>query len=202
MVDALIFDLDGVIVDNNDSHAEAWRVFLERYDITISEDEFKDRFFGKHNDEIINALFPDVEGDDAVALYEEKEAIYRDLYEPTSLPGLNELLERADEYLAVATNAPAQNMHYVLDALDLKHYFDVIKLGADVDRAKPYPDIYEAVAHELDVDPPKCIVFEDSPTGVEAAKRAGMTVVGVLTTFTRDELEADTYIHDFTAFES
>ncbi len=199
-MDAFIFDLDGVIVDNNDYHWKAWKQFLRDEEVTISLERFKQDFFGKRNDQILRALFPDKTEEEREALAAEKEALYRDIYAEDIEPvtGLVDLLERSEKQHGVATSAPQENLDFVLDELDLRDHFDATLHGGDVEQPKPDPEIYDRMADELGVAHTDCLVFEDSPPGVEAGKRAGMLVIGVLTTCSEEELdEADGYIRNF-----
>jgi HAD superfamily hydrolase (TIGR01509 family) len=122
-----------------------------------------------------------------LALNLEKESVYRELYAPhrKTVGGFDELIARArleGAALAVATAAPARNNEFTLDGLDLRRHFDVIVGAADVARGKPNPDGFLLAAERCGVAPQGCIVFEDAPLGVEAARRAGMRCVVLTTT--------------------
>jgi HAD superfamily hydrolase (TIGR01509 family) len=113
------------------------------------------------------------------------------------IPGIREFLDRyPDLPKAVASNAEPQNIDFVLDRFDLRRYFPVTVNGMQVARPKPFPDVYLEAARQLNIAPKLCIVFEDSPTGVEAARAAGMRVVGVVTTPTTFE-DVQLEIKDF-----
>ena len=108
-------------------------------------------------------------------------------------------IKKRDKKLAIATTAPKENREFVLNALGLEEYFEVILGEEDVQKGKPDPEIYLKTAELLGVAPDSCIVFEDSPVGVASAKNAGMTVVGITTTHSEDELEkADIIVQNFT----
>jgi HAD superfamily hydrolase (TIGR01509 family) len=113
------------------------------------------------------------------------------------IPGIREFLDRyPDLPKAVASNAEPQNIDFVLDRFDLRRYFPVTVNGMQVARPKPFPDVYLEAARQLNAAPGSCIVFEDSPTGVQAARAAGMRVVGVVTTPTTFE-DVQLEIKDF-----
>ncbi len=192
---ALIFDMDGVIVDSNPWHRRAWKEYNRRLGIETTEAMLQ-RMYGKRNDELILDFFGDFFGDflgprlgagEVFAHGAAKEALYRELMGPSLdaslVAGVREFLARHTGLkLAVATNAEPANVDFVLDNTGLGHFFHAIVNGHEVSRPKPDPEIYLRVARELGVDPAACVVFEDSYTGVEAGLAAGMTVVGLSTT--------------------
>ena len=133
-----------------------------------------------------------------------KEELYQKLYAPDieEVPGLKELLRQLrarNLKLAIATTAPEMNRSFGLRALGLTDAFDAILGDEHATHGKPHPDIYLKTAKRLNVDPAHCLVFEDTPVGVEAGKKAGMRVVGLLTTHSPQDLnEADLRVKDFT----
>jgi beta-phosphoglucomutase family hydrolase len=187
-VEALIFDMDGVIVDSNPLHREAWARFNLRYGIETTE-AMHLRMYGKRNDEIVRDYFGDSLSDaDVAARGREKEALYREMIgeriEEMLVPGLRSFLERYQNVpMAVSTNAEPENVDLVLDRTKLRAYFRVVVDGHQVRNPKPHPDVYLLAAKRLGVAPERCAVFEDSHSGVAAARAAGMTVIGVCTTF-------------------
>jgi beta-phosphoglucomutase len=184
---ALIFDMDGVIVHSNPVHCEAWRLYCGRFGIQ-ADDAMLARMYGKRNDEIVRDYFgPAVGGEEAAAHGAAKERLYRQIMAPvlgrSLVPGVREFLaQNAGLPMAVATNAEPDNVDFVLDAGGLRACFQAVVDGHMVSRPKPCPDIYLHAAAALGADPAGCIVFEDSLTGVEAARAAGMRVVGLRTT--------------------
>ena len=183
---ALIFDLDGVIVNSNSVHAIAWRKYLAQF--AINSAEIERTMFGKRNDEIVREVFgEDLPEGEVAAHGAAKEAIYRDIMRPrleeNIVPGVRSFLERyAGMPMAVASNAERPNVDFVLEESGLASHFRVAFDGAQVARPKPAPDIYLMAAESLATAPANCIVFEDSMPGVEAALAAGMRVVGLQTT--------------------
>lgn len=205
---AVIFDMDGVIVNTNPYHRTAWREFYQRYGKTLSDADFVAHVSGKHNTDIVAHLFAGqtLVPDEVLRLGNEKEALFRELYRPDIVPidGLTDFLKAlkaADVLTAVATSAPVENLDFVIDALGLRPYFDALLNESMVSRPKPDPEIYRKAMAMLSVEPGESIVFEDSMAGIQAAKASGATVVGVATTQTPDELRpfVDDVIQDFTA---
>ena len=185
---ALIFDMDGVIVDSNPMHRESWVAFNRRYGLETTE-AMHESMYGKRNDEIVRNFFGGHLSDGEIyARGRAKEQLYREMIagriESMLVPGLRDFLDRHRGLpLAVATNAEPENVAFVLDETHLRQYFQVIVDGHQVKRPKPHPDVYLRAAELLGVEPAKCVVFEDSYSGVEAAVAAGMPVVGILTTY-------------------
>ena len=205
---AIIFDIDGTMIDNMPIHKHAWREFCARKNIVLTDDDFRNKVSGLRNDQICKNLFgDDISDEDIEAYAAEKEAVYREIYKPyiKEVPGLTNVLERLKEKnlkLAIATTAPKENRKFVLEALNMQDSFDIILGEEDVQKGKPNPEIYLKTAGLLKVDPTTCLVFEDSPVGVASAKNAGMTVVGITTSHSAEELKgADIIIEDFTELE-
>lgn len=206
---AFIFDMDGTIVDNMDFHTRSWITFFERRGTSIDADEFFRTTAGRQGREIIRSYLGEHLSDVEVsALNTEKEQVYRELYGPhrKTMDGFDALiaLAKADGVaLAVATAAPPGNIEFTLDGLDLRRHFDAVVGAADVARGKPHPDVFLLAAERCGVAPEHCIVFEDAPLGVEAARRAGMRAVVLTTTLPAEAFaEFDNVIHiapDFSA---
>jgi beta-phosphoglucomutase len=185
-----LFDMDGVVVNSTPLHTEAWRRYLSARGLTIPD--LEDRMLGKHNSEIVREFLHDEElTDEQVAEHgARKEALYREMMEPVLeqhlVPGLREFLRTYEAVpKGLASNAETANVEFVLQKASLEPYFRAVVSGQQVARPKPHPDIYLTVAERLSAPPNRCIVFEDSHTGVEAATRAGMRVVGLTTTLSK-----------------
>lgn len=190
MTRAFIFDMDGTLADSMPFHEQAWNALMPELGVKVDRDEFFRWSAGLTNREIFPRLLGRALADDELkALSERKEALYRQLYAPHCAPlrGTVEFLretERAGIQRAVGTAAPPENVTLVLDGLDLRRYFQTVVGGADIRHGKPDPDVFLIAAARLGVQPSDCLVFEDAPAGVEAARRAGMQCVVVTTTLT------------------
>jgi beta-phosphoglucomutase len=182
---ALIFDLDGVVVDSMPVHEIAWRQYLES--LGIRDEGLLARMHGRRNDDIVlDFLGPAADQRSVQEHGSAKERLYRELMRDHLMdhmvPGVRGFLGQAGGTpLGLASNAERPNIDFVLDGAALRPYFQVIVDGSQVEFPKPAPDIYLLAAHELGIDPRNCIVFEDSPVGVAAARAAGARVVGLLT---------------------
>ncbi|MBO5895344.1 MAG: HAD family phosphatase [Alistipes sp.] len=206
MLKGVLFDMDGVLVNNLEVHRAAFAEFFRRYGVERSFEELS-RVFGKGNDDIMSELMPRevVERVGIRELGHEKEAIYREIYAPTITPqpGLLTFLDECEAEglkCAVGSSGYRANVDFVLDKCNIERYFDYAVAGDEVTRCKPDPEIYLTAAAKLGLRADECVVFEDAEAGIEAAKRAGMRVVALATTFNHDFLEttdADYIIDDF-----
>jgi beta-phosphoglucomutase len=184
---ALVFDMDGVLVDSNPLHREAWEVYNRRHGIATDE-AAHGRMYGRRNDEIVRDFFGDQLSEADVAAHgAAKEALYREMMssslESALVPGVREFLSRhASVPMGVASNAEPANIAFLLDRAQLRPFFRVAVDGHQVHHPKPHPEIYLMTADLLGVPPADCVVFEDSEAGVAAGLAAGMRVVGVATT--------------------
>ena len=201
---AVIFDMDGVIVDNMEYHKKAWGIFLNKYAPDIDLEEFS-KHFGKVNRDLLKIVFKkEVSEEEESRFGEEKEAIYREIYADHIVPiaGLLDFLDSLKDNnvkTAVATAAPRVNMDFVFEKTGLRKYFDVLVDATEVTRGKPDPEIYVKAAQRLGCLPDSCLVFEDSFPGVQAAKEAGMKVVALATSHPAESLQgAERVIRDFT----
>ncbi|MFN3402729.1 MAG: HAD family hydrolase [Cytophagaceae bacterium] len=207
---AVIFDMDGVIVDNHLFHYRAWVDFCSKYDITINEEIYYTRMSGKTNDVLVKMFFGgNIQPEKVRDLGEEKEAVYRELIQKdiqpvTGLIPFLQDLKNSGIPLAVATNAPLSNINFTLQATGTQQFFSKIIDASMVSKGKPSPEIYLKAASELNTIPENCLVFEDSFTGIEAARAAGMKVAGVATTHKMDEISrlTDITIIDFTVINA
>jgi len=184
---ALIFDMDGVIVDSNPLHREAWTKFNRRYGLETT-DAMLERMYGRRNDQIVRDFFGGgLAPEEVAARGAAKEELYRELasgrIEEILVPGLRPFLDRyRGAPLAVASNAEPENVNFLLDRAGLRSYFRAVVDGQQVIHPKPHPEIYLRAAELLNIAPSNCVVFEDSLTGITAARAAGMRVIGVRTT--------------------
>lgn len=179
--------MDGVIVDSNPQHRLAWEAFNRRYGLETTEDMHR-RMYGRRNDQIVRDFFGDLLTEEEVAARGfAKEALYREMIadrvDSMLVPGLRDFLDRHRATpKAVASNAEPANVDFMLDRTGLRPYFRVVVDGHQVAHPKPSPDIFLRAAGLLGVPPAECLVFEDSHSGVEAARAAGMKIIGLRTT--------------------
>jgi HAD superfamily hydrolase (TIGR01509 family) len=198
----VIFDMDGTMVNNMMAHHRAWQRKLAELGLELSMEEVHERIHGV-NEEILERLFGDrFTAADRKRIAAEKEAAYREVFkeELQLLSGLEDFLEYLFEEevpMAIGTAAPAENVDFVLDELDLRRYFGAIRHAGDVTRGKPDPQVFELAAEGIDVPVQQCLIFEDSPTGAEASERAGAACVVLTTTHQPSEFEARTNILHF-----
>lgn len=187
----VIFDMDGVLVDNSQAHLLAFLEFAKRHSVPLTAERFLP-LFGRGNDEIIPAIVgPEIVDKYGIAaLAYEKEAIYREIYSPDIIPiaGLAELLHglrERDVVCAVGSSGPYANVEFVLGRCGIADCFSAVVSGDDVTRCKPDPEIYLRAADRLGLAASDCVVFEDSLSGIRSAEAAGMPVVAVATTCER-----------------
>ncbi len=196
----LIFDLDGVIVDSMPLHIESWKLYLQRLGkptIDIAE-----RMHGRRNDEIVREwIGTDLTDAEVIWHGAEKEKLFREMMGPVVkrqlVPGITDFLDSYQAVKkAVASNAERPNIDLILDGGNLRHHFLVVLDGQQVQRAKPFPDIYLRAAELLGAGIADCVIFEDSPAGVEAGLAAGAQVIGILTHST-ELMGVDLSMRDF-----
>ncbi len=194
-IHAVIWDLDGTLIDSVAYHWEAWRAVMEAENFAYTHEQFV-ADFGKRNDEILRARFrADLPDAEVARIALAKEGRYRRLVRTQGLellPGCAfwlAQLQTAGWKQALGTSAPRGNIEAVFDALEIAQYFDAVMSSEQVKQGKPAPDVFLAAAERLGVLPENCLVIEDAPAGIEAAQRAGMKAVGVLTT--HSDLVAD-----------
>lgn len=202
--------MDGVLVDNRDVHIDAFEIFCDRYGVTNWREGMSE-VFGMGNDDIMRRIMPAeiVEQRGTAALAEEKEKIYREIYAPTIEPvrGLRDMLHALGEAgipCAVGSSGCAENVRFVLDKCGIEPYFAECVSGDMVTRCKPDPEIYITAAAKLGLAAGEGVVFEDSKAGIKAGKSAGMKVIAIATTLTREELattDADMIIDDYTQID-
>jgi HAD superfamily hydrolase (TIGR01509 family) len=184
---ALIFDVDGVIIDSRELHHAVWKEYVRRFG-RVLPDDFQEKLFGKHNREIVRELFgPHLTLEELDRHGAAKEALYRERARPQVkrllVPGIEEFMARhADLPMAVASNAERANVEFVLEHSGLGRFIRVALDPGQVRRPKPDPEIYLLAAQRLGAVPAGCVIFEDSYSGVAAARAAGARVVGVQTT--------------------
>lgn len=193
MESAVIFDMDGVLVDSYRAHFESWQTLAREHGRTFSEEDFA-RTFGRTSRDIIESLWgnPPVSAPDIQRMDERKEALFREriAHHFPAMDGARELiasLREAGFRVAVGSSGPPENVDLVLDQLGPRALFDAVVNGRDVVRGKPDPQVFLLASERLGVPPARCVVVEDAPAGIAAAKRAGMASVALLSTGRRAE---------------
>jgi HAD superfamily hydrolase (TIGR01509 family) len=194
---AVIFDMDGVIINSNPYVISAWEGFCREHQIELSSEKLASLVFGRTTRDTVNGLL----GQECSSVFiretgEKLDGQIRNEMRGTiqALDGLENLLEtlkRENARIAIATSAPPENVEVVLYETQLGAYFEVILDQTDVTHGKPHPEIYLKTAQRLNIPPQRCIVIEDSISGVQSAKRAGMSVVAITTTHPADELRPE-----------
>ncbi len=202
---AAIFDMDGVLVVNMKYHEEAFYEFGRRHGIEITPEFFHKNITGSTNELIMPRIFGNqISSHEIKLMADEKEAIYRDMYLPhlKATDGLIEYLEFLKTNhigMAVASNAPMENIRFIADALNLDTYFSHMLNGESVVNPKPAPDMFLKCAQLLGASPIDSVVFEDAPGGIRGTHAAGMRAVALLTSHDKSELiDAHLYVNDFT----
>lgn len=191
---AVLWDMDGVLVDTGEFHFQSWAAVLPDYGLQFSHESFRDTF-GTNNRGILSLLFGEKLTPELLAeIGERKESWFRDavLGHARPLPGVLDWLHRLKEAgfrQGVASSAPPANINTLVDELGVRYYFDVLVSGADLP-GKPEPAVFLRVARLLNARPERCVVVEDAMAGVEAAKRAGMKCIAVTTTNSAPALAA------------
>jgi beta-phosphoglucomutase family hydrolase len=195
-IEALIFDMDGTLVDSMPYHEKAWDLMMPELGVRVDRFEFFTWSAGLTNKEIFPRLLErDITADELAQLAGRKEALYRESYREAMqvMPGAIDLLTRARAQgvkTALGTAAPPENIELVIGGMNLYDHFPVIVGGADVKNGKPDPEIFLRCAEKMGIAPKRCLVFEDTPAGIEAAYRAGMRCVAITTTLNTAQVRA------------
>ena len=180
------------MIDDMQYHIRAWHDILNSLGANISMERMKEEYYGK-NEELLDRMFPGRFSDEEKSrMSMEKETAYQNVFRPhlKLINGLNELMERASKKgisMAIGSAAIMYNIDFVLDGLNIRHYISAIVSADDVTVSKPDPETYLKCAELLGKNPDECIVFEDSPKGVEAAANAKMQCVVLTTMHTSEE---------------
>jgi len=183
-VRAVLWDMDGTLIDSEEFHWISWRETLAQEGVAITHDQFL-ASFGQRNDSILPQLLGAAAAPERIArIGNAKEELYRDLVRTNGmppLPGVSNWVHRLHErgwLQAIASSAPRSNIEVVLEALGAAHCFQGVISAEDVRRGKPDPEVYLA-ASRVGATPDRCIVVEDAVPGIEGARKAGMRSIGV-----------------------
>jgi beta-phosphoglucomutase len=206
---AFIFDLNGTMIDDMQFHTTAWHHMLtNELGANLSWDEVKTHMYGK-NEEMLVRIFGNerFSEEQMKTLSLRKEERYQSAFLPhlQLINGLKEFLQKAysnNIAIGIGSAAISFNIDFVLDGLDIRHYFSTIVSADHVSSSKPDPETFLKAAEQLNVTPENCVVFEDAPKGVEAAFNAGMKTVVLTTAHTKEEFSGHSnvlfFIKDYT----
>jgi len=192
MTKAVLWDLDGVLVDTAPFHFQAWQELFQSLGKGFADADFR-RIFGLRNDAILRDILGELTRAKVERLAERKEELYRSKVEGrvTAIPGAVELLQRLQQRgrkMAIVSSTPGENVGVVLSSLGLEGVFEAVIAEEDASKGKPDPQGFLLAAEKLGVEARECVVIEDAPGGVEAAKRAGMCCIGLTTSRPREAL--------------
>ncbi|MFX0012775.1 MAG: HAD family hydrolase [Candidatus Hermodarchaeota archaeon] len=191
----IIFDMDGVLADTEPIHFESWIKLGKEIGVEFTRELFK-QTFGQQSPTITRKLVGAGIDQTLIEKWANlKEQYYREMLQNKlqPLPGVVDLIKSLKVKgfkLAVGSSGPPENVDLLLTSLKIKNYFDVIITADDVEKGKPEPDVFLMVSNILKINPKNCIVIEDAPVGIEAAKRARMKVIALTTTHDKGELQA------------
>ncbi|HKQ50571.1 MAG TPA: HAD family phosphatase [Phycisphaerae bacterium] len=201
----IIFDMDGVLVDSGAAHLESWQRLAREIGAGDIPDERFTAVFGRTSADIISAVLGPKTPDEIRRLDDRKEAIYRDLirgHVPV-MPGAHDAVRRlhsAGMRIAVGSSGPRENIELVCAEMGLHPYLSGIVTGRDVQRGKPDPQVFQLAAERMHLEPSRCIVIEDAPSGIEAAHRAGMSCIALTGSHPAERLDhADKVIESLSA---
>ncbi|MEO9071249.1 MAG: HAD family phosphatase [Ginsengibacter sp.] len=201
---AVIFDLDGTLLDNNSFHRKTWEAYLKNIGKQISEEEFNAHLNGRTNKDAVEYIYGRKMSEEESTKYTlEKESLYREIYKPFIRPvngliNFLEILNHKNIPMAIATSGIQPNIDFMFEHVPIKKYFKVVINSSHITKGKPDPEIYLKVALLLKVPPKNCLVFEDAVVGIKSAKAAGMKVIAIATTQTKEQLSiADMIVDDY-----
>jgi HAD superfamily hydrolase (TIGR01509 family) len=202
---ALIFDMDGTVVNNISYHNHARLIFLEKYGVILQPGELNNIKKDSTKELVKRFIGANLSALEIRKLDKEKQAIYRNLYKGhvNEIKGFKRLLYSAKSNglsIALVTMGCWENIDLVINSLGVRYYFDVIVSGDEVKRGKPYPDIYELALSQLSICSKDAIVFEDTLNGVISAQKAGISVIGVTSSHSEKEFNSwgvDLCVKDF-----
>ncbi|OUL36210.1 hydrolase [Nostoc sp. T09] len=208
MLAAILFDLDGTIVNTDPIHYQAWQQKLSNYGIEIDETFYKSRISGRLNPEIVKDILPQLSPADREKFADEKEALFRELA-PNLKPlnGFSELIAWTEAHQlqrALVTNAPRLNAEFMLEVLGIKEAFHTIVLADDCIAGKPDPAPYQVALTKLGIQAQEAIALEDSPSGIRSAVGAGIRTIAIASTHDPKvlvEVGAFMAIPDFTSLQ-
>lgn len=209
---AFIFDLDGTLINNMQVHLPVWEQIVAKYGGHLKGEALLKELYGE-NEKVLQRIFGDghFSERELMRIGKEKEALYRQQYASqfTEVNGASDFIMNAWKngiLLAMGTAAIVENIDFTFQHLPLKHYFSAIVGRYDVINSKPHPETFLKAAEQLGVKPSECLVFEDTPKGVECAVNAGMDAIVITTSHSEDDFKTFknilSFVPDFTALSS
>jgi beta-phosphoglucomutase len=196
MSKAFLFDLDGTLIDTMPWHFKTWQMVVTEMGSPLQGDALMNELYG-NGAELMNRLIPGrvFTEEEAKEIVDAKEERYRQLYgkQITVLEGAREFLQEAQKQnipMGIGTASNQANIDFALDQLQLHDYFNAIVGADDVELSKPHPQTWLKLAEALGTPPQHCIVFEDAPKGVEAAKKAGMKAIAITGHYSANDFDA------------
>lgn len=195
-IQGVVFDIDGTLLNNMPFHEDAFNIWAEKHGLPALTLETRKWMDGKRNRDIFPYLLKrEMTVDEVDVLADEKESLYRTsskgrLSPLAGLERLLQLLQARGIPVALATSAPLPNVLHTLAELNFTTRLPLVARSDEVPRGKPFPDVFLKAAELIGVDPARCLAFEDAPAGIVAARTAGMTTIGVTTSYTPEILAA------------
>ncbi len=190
---AVVWDLDGVLVDSAEAHNASWVAMSKKYDLPYDPERDFSRIFGKHNTDIMSMLWQITDPERVAEMADAKETSFRsEATRLRALPGVVELVQelaRRGWKQAIGSSAPMENIRVLLEATGVGSYMQAIASGDDVTAGKPDPQVFLIAFERLGVPPSNGVVIEDAPSGIQAGVRAGAATLGVTTTQTIEALQ-------------
>jgi len=185
MIEGIIFDMDGVLIDSHPVHRDAWRKFLATVGKIVSDEELGFILEGRRRDEILRHFLGDLSPAKIVEYSHQKDLFFQEnFFNVKVIPGVREFLDKLESVslkTAIATSASAARTSGTLRRLKLDGKFSVVVTGDDVDAGKPDPAVYQLTSQRMNLPPDRLLAFEDAPCGIQSAKSAGIRCVGVST---------------------
>ena len=192
MLEGVIFDMDGVLIDSHPVHRDAWRKFLATVGKDVADDDLDFILEGRRRQEILRHFFGELPEEIVAEYGHRKDQLFLENFDSVQVvPGIRTFLERlktAEMPVGIATSASSSRTWATLRSLALENVFVAVVTGDDVLAGKPDPAVYQLASRQMNIPPQELLVLEDAPCGVEAARRAGMRCIGVATNGRTDAL--------------
>ncbi len=199
---AVIFDMNGVIIDDERIHQQSWKVYCKNHGFHITEEEFKKKVFGRTEKDTFEYLYNrKISKKELEEFSNERVDTAIEIFKPVMkmTPGLKKLLKLLSDNnipMAVATSSRPRYVHFIMESFNIRPFFKVILTAEDIVKGKPDPEIYQKSAEKLGVSPHECVVIEDTLSGITSAKAAEMKVIGIATTHSKEELKSANKVVD------